>query len=231
VLTLVTTQSGTITSVTAVGTTLYFGLTGPVGSRFMESCDVTSCATATVLGATSHAPGDPSISGKTLAFGAGDVFVTPTSGFPDGGPTSLTSLTGFLGLGLANDGTDVYISMSGKTDTTDAGDTIILNDTGYVARCALTGCGGKPHMIVNGESNVGGVVTDGNDVYWPVVGPEDVNGAPTGTGMIQTCSKTDGCATVKTFVSEGHPSTLAVDANHLYWADPVAQTISKIARH
>jgi hypothetical protein len=84
---------------------------------------------------------------------------------------------------------------------------------------------------VSGESNVGGPVVSGTDVYWPVGGPVDANGNPTGPGSIQTCSTTDGCVTVKTLVSSGNPSTIVVDATHVYWGDPHAKTISRFPRH
>jgi hypothetical protein len=79
---------------------------------------------------------------------------------------------------------------------------------------------------------VGAVVVAGTDVYWPVEGPFDsTSGLPTGPGSVQTCSTTDGCAVVTTLASGGNPSTLAVDSTHVYWGDPIAQTISRIPRH
>lgn len=126
----------------------------------------------------------------------------------------------------------MYFSVGGQSETDDAGVTSIVNGTGYVARCAVTGCGGSPTVLASGESNVGSVVVAGTDVYWPVAGPTDsVTGNPTGPGSIQTCSTKDGCKAVRTLASGGNPSTLTVDASHVYWGDPVAQTISRIRRH
>ncbi len=200
----------------------------------MDSCEVGNCATPHILGVTSDAPGaapgDPSASGNTVAFVSDALYATPAHGFPAAGPTRLATLNGISG-GLWNDGTNVYFGVSGQFDADDAGDTSIQNGTGYVARCAVTGCGGHPKILASGESNVGAVVVSGTDVYWPVEGPFDPSsGLPTGTGSIQTCSTTNGCATVTMLTSGGNPSTLTVDANYVYWGDPIAQTISRIAR-
>jgi hypothetical protein len=230
-----TTTPGTITSVVASGTQLFFAETGTSGARFMESCDVASCATPTQLGATSGAaggaPGDPSVAGGVLAFKAAGLYVSPTTGFPDGGATLLANLSGVLGGGIWNDGTNVYLGVGGAFTTDDAGAVQVTNGSGYVARCALSGCGGTPTVLASGESNVGNVVIDGTDVYWPVQGPYDASGAPTGPGSIQTCSTTDQCTSVHAVVSGGHPATITVDSSFVYWADWDAQTISKMPRH
>jgi hypothetical protein len=227
--------SGIITSLTASGNKLFFGLTGfSDGSRSVDSCEVDHCATPHVLGVTSDAPGsapgDPSVSGDMVAFLADALYVTPTQGFPAAGATLLAHLNG-IGGGIWNDGTNVYVGVSGQFETDDAGDTSIQNGTGYVARCALTGCGQNPKVLASGESNVGAVVVAGTDVYWPVEGPFDpTSGLPTGPGIIQTCSTTDGCATVATIASGGNPSTITVDDSYVYWGDPIAQTITRLPR-
>jgi hypothetical protein len=226
----ITSVTGVITSLTAVGTTLYFGVTGAAGSRFVESCDMASCTTPHVIGATAGAPGDPSVSGTTLAFSAKGIWVAPTTAFPAAGATLLANTNG-IPVGLWNDGTDVYFGIGGSFTTDDAGNSTIQNDSGYVARCAVGGCGGSPTTVVSGESNVGGPVVSGTEVYWPVGGPVDANGNPTAPGSIQRCSTTDACATVTTLVSGGNPSTIAVDANYVYWGDPYAKTISRFPRH
>jgi hypothetical protein len=230
-----TATPGVITSVVAVGTQLFFGETGAAGARFMESCDVASCATPTQLGATSGAegaaPGDPSVAGSVLAFKAGALFVAPTTGFADGGATQLADLSGVLGGGIWNDGTNVYFGVQGTFTTDDAGVSSVPNGTGYVARCAVTGCAGAPTKLATGESNVGNLVVDGTDIYWAVQGPYDASGAPTGPGSILTCSTSDLCASIHPLVSSGNPSTLTADATYVYWADPTAQTISRVRRH
>lgn len=232
----VTSSSGFITSVSSRGNELFFGVTGSApGARSLDSCDVNHCASPHVIGVTSNAggsaPRDPSYRDGTVAFLSKGVYVTPAQSFPAAGATLLASRDG-IGGGVWNDGTDVYFSVGGQFETDDAGDSSILNGTGYVARCAVTGCGGNPKILASGESNVGGVVVAGTDVYWPVGGPFDAaTGLPTGPGSIQTCSTNDGCATVRTLASGGNPSTLTVDSSHVYWGDPVAKTISRIRRH
>jgi hypothetical protein len=232
----VTSTSGIITSVSAAGNKLLFGLTGfEPGSRSIDSCDVNDCASPHILGVTSDAPGsapgDPSFSSGTVAFVSDALYATPAHGFPAAGPTLLAHLDG-IGGGLWNDGTNVYFAVGGKFETDDAGDSVIENGTGYVARCAVTGCGGKPTVLASGESNVGAVVVSGTDVYWPVEGSFDAtSGLPTGAGSIKTCSTTNRCATVSTIASGGNPSTIAVDSSYVYWGDPIAQTISRIARY
>jgi hypothetical protein len=226
----ITSQTGTITSLSAVGTTLYFGLTGAAGSRYLESCDVGSCATPSVIGPTTGAPGDPSVASGVVAFDAQGIWVSPVGGFPDGGATLLASTNGGGPVGLWNDGTNVYFGVGGTFVTDDAGDSTLANGTGFIGRCAVTGCGGTATKLVQNESNVGGPVVSGTDVYWPVGGPVDSSGNPTAPGSIQTCSTTDACATVKTLASGGHPATIAVDTTYVYFGDPYAKTISRVAR-
>jgi hypothetical protein len=226
-----------ITSVTARGNEVFFGLSGfESGSRTVVACDINHCATPRVLGTTDDlgsAPHYPSFSDRssTVAFKQNGIYITPARGFPAAGPTLLTSADGVEG-GVWNDGTDVYFSVGGQLATDDQGNSWIANDTGYVGRCAVTGCGGNATLLASGESNVGGIVVAGDDVYWPVGGPVDnVSGLPTGPGSIQTCSKTDGCAVVTTLAAGGNPSQLTVDSSYVYWGDPFAMKISRIRRH